>query len=290
MNKKILKSISTFVLIVFALCSVMQTSPSYAEDNTGTIKIFSEIKGIEIFVDEISQGRDAAVLNNIQAGSHYIKATKDGMNIFSELVNVSANQIATVLIKDTGQVKEKILSSKYKEQQDYKSKKIDILLSKGMQTVGSGYTTSTYFPGYYSIFGSGWTSTSSTAYETTDWKIIQGGVQQISDVQFANIVNDTNALKRYQEEVDANSNKYNIGAGVSIVGLLALLGGAATTGDTQIGLLTLGLVGCVFGLGFMSSEIPYSKHYASPSEAAKMAYEYNQGIKSKLGLPADFEP
>ncbi|MFH1577432.1 MAG: hypothetical protein ABID35_07805 [Candidatus Margulisiibacteriota bacterium] len=291
MHKKILKYISIFVLVVFAPCGLLHSVPAYAQSTTGAIKIFSEVKGIEIFLDERSQGQDMAELYGVAAGSHYVKAVKDGVTIFSELVNVAANGTTTILIKDTGQVKEKILSGKYKEQQEYKSKKIDILLSKGMQTVGTGYTYSTYFPGYYSIFGSGWTTTSSKAYETTDWKIVQGGVQELSDAQFAYLVNDTESMKKYQEQVDYNSAKFNIGGIVGLIGVLALAGGAATTGDTQIGLLTLGLLGCVFGLGFMTSaETLPAQHYISPSEAAKMAHDYNQALKAKLGLPEDYEP
>lgn len=103
-----------------------------------------------------------------------------------------------ILIKSAGQVQNKLLESKYQEQQEYKSRKIDILLSKGYQTVGSSTTFSDYYPGYYSIFGTGWTRSSSTTYETNDWKIIQGGVQEISDIQFAYLVNDTQTIEFLQ--------------------------------------------------------------------------------------------
>ena len=290
MQKKILRSVSIFVITVFAPCSLLVSGPAYAQNETGTIKIFSEVKGIEVFLDEKPQGQDRAELYGVGTGSHYVKAVKDGVTIFSELVNVAANATTTILIKDTGQVKAKLLGGKYEEQQEYKSKKLDILLSKSVQTVGTGTTYSSYFPGYYSIFGTGWTTSQSTAYETTDWKIVQGGVQQISDVQFARLVNDTNTLKKHQEEVDFYTTKFTIGAVVGLVGALSLIGGAVTTGDTQIGLLTLGIIGSVFGLGFMATESPPARHYVSPSEAAKMAYDYNQALKAKLGLPADYEP
>lgn len=118
MYKKILRPVSVFVLVVFAIGGLLGSGPSFAEGNTGTIKIFSEVKGIEIFLDEQPRGQDMAVLENVEMGSHYIKAVKDGVSVFSELVNVSANGTTTVLIKDTGQVKAKILSGKYNEQQE----------------------------------------------------------------------------------------------------------------------------------------------------------------------------
>ncbi|MBU0629577.1 MAG: hypothetical protein KKC80_01500 [Candidatus Margulisbacteria bacterium] len=288
MRKKRLPSI--FVLGFFLAGLFFQPGPAFAADNTGTIKIFSEVKGIEIFLDEKSQGQDMVELYGVDSGSHYLKATKDSLVIFSELVNVAPNATTTVLIKDTGQVKAKLLESKSKEQDEYKNKKLDILLSKSVHTVGKEYTTSMYFPGYYSVFGSGWSNMSSTAYETADWKIVQGGVQQISDVEFARLVNDGAALKIYEEKADFYTNKYNIGAVVGLIGVLSLAGGAFTTGDTQIGLLTLGLVGCVFGLGFMAEEAPPPQHLISAGEAAKQAYDYNRALKIKLGLPEDYEP
>src|SRR3989339_956623 len=160
MRKKRLLSI--FVLSFFLAGLFFQPQPAFAADNTGTIKIFSEVKGIEIFLDEKSQGQDMAELYGVEMGSHYVKAVKDGLVIFSELVNVAPNGTTTLLIKDTGQIKEKLLESKYKEQEEYKNKKLDILLSKSVHTVGSAYTGSTYFPGYYSILGSSWTNLSST--------------------------------------------------------------------------------------------------------------------------------
>lgn len=290
-NNKFLRPLAFFVVLAFTTCSLSAPSPAHAQSSTGVIKIFSEVKGIEIFLDERPQGQDMAELYGVEAGSHYVKAVKDGIIVFSELVNVPAGGTTTILIKDTGQVKQKLLGGKYKEQQEYKSKKLDILLSKGMQTVGTGYTYSTYFPGYYSVFGSGWTTMSSKAYETTDWKIVQGGVQEITDAKFAYLVNDTETMKKVQEEAEFYSNKFNIGGIVALIGLAAFVGAAATTDDTQIGLLTLGTIGCIFGYGFMvSAESPPTGHYISPSEAAKKAHDYNQKLKAELGLPEDYEP
>jgi hypothetical protein len=296
MHKKILRYISIFVLIVFSPCGLLQPGHSYAASNTGTIKIFSEVKGIEIFLDEKSQGQDMAVLNNVEMGSHYIKAAKDGVTIFSELVNVAANATTTVLIKDTGQVKQKIMESKYKEQQEYKSKKLDILLSKSIQTVGSGYTSSSYFPGYYSIWGSEWTNMSSTAYETTDWKIVQGGVQEISDAQFAALVNDKDTQERISQDWDNYNNTTTIGAWIGLLGVVMVLGGGAAAfsgsgaaADSGAVICAVGFIPAIVGLGMLSKNPP-SGHYVKPGTAAKQAYEYNQSLKKKLGLPETYEP
>ncbi|MFH1709746.1 MAG: hypothetical protein ABH860_01580 [bacterium] len=304
MQRKILKCISILILIVFTSCSLFQPGNSYAASNAGTLKIFSEVKDIELFIDEQPQGKDKAEINNVQVGSHYVKAVKDGTTVFSELITVSAGATTTILIKDTGQVKAKILGSKYKEQQEYKSKKLDILLSKSVQTVGSSYTTSDYFPGYYSIFGSEWTNSKSTAYETTDWKIIQGGVQQISDVDFAALVNDKEALKKSQEAWDTYNNNVLIFGIIGIVGLIitaigiSAMNSASETGlpaaesgsDSGAATAAVGIVAAVIGCGVCLSVKEPSGHLTSPGDAAKKASQYNQKIKADLGLPENYEP
>jgi len=292
MKRFILKYISGIVLVSFIFTCMMNPSPVLAQTNTGTIKIFSEVKGIEIFLDEKSQGQDMAVLKNVEMGSHYIKAVKNGVTIFSELVNVNANATTTVLIKDTGQVKEKILGSKYKEQQEYKNKKLDILLSKNYQTEGTANTYGNYFPGYYSIFGPTWTTTSSsTQYEVTDWKIIQGGVQEISDVQFASLVNDKDAQEKNSQAWD-NYNNTIIWAGVVfLVGLVgAIAGFAAPASDSAAAVGAVGIAAAVIGGGIVLSLKEPSGHLTTPGDAAKKAYQYNQKLKADLGLPENYEP
>ncbi len=291
MKRFILKYISCIVLVAFVSVCLINPSPVRAAANTGTLKIFSEVKGIDLFIDEQPQGKDKAEINDVQVGSHYVKAVKDGATIYSELITVAAGATTTILIKDTGQVKEKVLESKYKEQQEYKSKKIDILLSKGMQTVGTAYTSSNYFPGYYSIFGSGWTtSSSSTAYETTDWKIIQGGVQEISDVQFASLVNDSDALKVNKDAWDTYNNNVVIFGVIGLVGIVATVAGLGTAGDSGAAVAAVGIAAAVIGCGVCLGAKEPSGHLTSPGDAAKKAYEYNQGLKKQLGLPEDYEP
>jgi hypothetical protein len=290
MKRFILKYISCIVLTAFVFGCLIGPSSVHAASNTGTLKIFSEVKGIELFIDEQPQGQDKAEINDVQVGSHYVKAVKDGVTIYSELITVAEGVTTTILIKDSGQVKEKVLQSKYKEQQEYKSKKIDILLSKGMQTVGSSYTNSTYFPGYYSLFGSGWTTSSSTAYETTDWKIIQGGVQEISDVQFATLVNDSAALKSNNDAWDSyNSNVLVFGL-IGVGGILLTAAGLASAGDSGIAVAAVGIAAAAIGCGVCLSAKEPSGHLITPSDAAKKAYDYNQSLKKQLGLPEDYEP
>jgi hypothetical protein len=284
------------ILVVFTFSALTQSLSAYAATKTGTIKVFSEIKGIELFIDEKPMGQDTAEIKDIEIGSHYVKATKDGVDVFSELITVQADTTTTILIKDNGQFKQKLVASKYKESQEYKNKKLDIILSQNTQTVGTATTTYNNFPGYFSFLDYSTTNAQSTSYTTTDWKIIQGGVQEISDMQFAQLVNDKDTIARMNKAIEDSSDSANIGAIVALTGLvLAIAGGAAAieakpevdiTGAVIV--CTIGVVGTFVGLAMLSKE-PYLGHYVTPAQAAKQAHEYNQGLKKQLGLPEDFE-
>jgi len=291
-----LKMVARLLLLTFTCGCLAMPAPVHAAAATGTIKVFSEVKGIEIFVDEVSKGTDAIEIKGIEPGQHYVKAVKSGVVIYSELVTVTANVTSAILIKSSGQVQEKILESLSKEQQEYKQGKLDILLSKSYQTVGSSYTSSNYFPGYYSIYGSGWTTSSSTAYETTDWKIIKGGVQQISDAQFAQLVGDKDTQDRIAQDWEDYNNMTNMGAIIALVGVVMVLAGGFTlfssdtaAAETGAIICAVGFIPTIVGLGMLSKNPP-SGHYVNPGTAAKQAYDYNQALKKKLGLPETYEP
>ena len=292
MQKRILKYISLIILIAFTTCGVIQPGYSYAAGNTGTIKIFSEVKGIEIFVDEISKGTDVIEIKGLEPGQHYVKAIKSGVVIYSELITVTSNTTSAILIKSSGEVKAKILESLSKEQQEYKQSKLDILLSKNYQTVGTSYTYNNYYPGYYSIFGPDWTTTSSSMqYEVTDWKIIQGGVQEISDIQFATLVNDKDALTKNQQAWDKYNNTIIWAGVVGLVGICMAIAGfsAAPASDSSAAVAAVGIAAGVIGCGIVLSIQEPSGHLTTPSDAAKKAYEYNQKLKKQLGLPENYE-
>ncbi len=286
------KRIAFFVLFFF--------STNIFAASFSTLKVFSELSNVEIFVDEKHVGSNKAELNNLKPGTHYVKGIQNGVVVFSELISTPADIATTVLIKGNATPSsQKTLegSTQYKEQQEYKRRKLDILLSKNLQTSGTSYTYGDSFPGYYSIFNSSWTKSSSTTYEQTDWKIIQGGIQQISDLQFAKLVNDLDTLTYYEKKVQEIEDLYGIGAILALTGIVVTVVGfssalAAPTEDAAMGGIlaaTFGLVGSLIGLGMLSTNPP-TGHFVSPSKAALQAYEYNQGLKTELGLPENYEP
>jgi len=303
MKKSFKNFVCSLTMISFVSMCMMSSAPAFSAVKTGSVKIFSEIKGIEIYIDGKHQGTDMAELNNVEVGSHYLKVTKDGGNIYSKLITVRADTATTVLIENTGQAEPKSVAGKYKEEQEYKSKKLDILLTKQVNTYGSGYNS--YYPNYYSILGGyGWTNTSSVAYESVDFKIIQGGVQEISDTTFAKLTGDTElkaridrAWEKRQETVDAGNNWALGGAIAAGAALVVYLLAPVTkyvpnTLDTKSAAVVVGLMACtlVVVAAQMANQPAPSGHFILPGDAAKIAFNYNQKLKASLGLPESFEP
>jgi hypothetical protein len=297
MKKKILRSAAIIILMVFTVSAFIQPKFAYADVKTGSIKVFSEVKGVEIFVDDKSQGTDKAEIDDIEPGQHYVKALYNNAVIYSELITVNPGVSSAVLIKSSGETKQNIINSMYKEQQEYKSKKLDILLSQNVHTVGTAYTDYNNFPGYFSFLDYSTTNMSSTQYTTTDWKIIQGGVQQISDDQFAYLVNDTATISRIQADQEDIESGAVWGGVFALSGLVLAIAGIAAgvsaktdadmTGPAIIA--TIGIVGTCIGLALLSKS-PYMGHWVTPAVAAQQAHDYNQKIKLKLNLPENFEP
>jgi hypothetical protein len=167
-----------------------------------------------------------------------------------------------------------------------------------MSTTTKGY--SNLFPGYYGYWGTS-TSTASSV-ETSDWKIIQGGVKEISERTFASIV-ENNALA---QQIDMALKKESKSTGIAaIIAIPCIIVGTLVLTDyvgskpwmhkktpTHPKWEAIGL-GISIPVGIISYAIamkkPYSGHYTTPDNAAKDAREYNRKLKSKLGLPESYD-
>ncbi len=298
MKSKILRHVSFIILTVFTVSAFLQPSFAYADVKTGSIKIFSEVKGIQLFIDEKPFGTDTVEINDVPAGQHYVKATYNNAIIYSELITVNPGQVSAVLIKATGEAKQNIMNSMYKEQQEYKNKKLDIIVNQNTQTTGTTVTTFNRYPGFFSLMDTDVANSTSTTSTITDWKIIQGGVQEISDTEFASLVNDTDTQKRMSQDWDNYNSTTNWGGFIGLTGLIMVLVGgymafssksSSDTANSGAVICAVGVIPTVVGLGMLSKNPP-SGHYVTPAQAAKQAHDYNQNIKKTLGLPEDFEP
>jgi hypothetical protein len=270
----------------------------------GTIKIFTELSPVKVYLDEEFKGVDVKVLDSVQIGSHYVKVTKDEVIIYGELVNVSPGAVTTILIKNDKEVQTKVLDAKFKEQEEYKLKRIEILLSTNYSTETSGKSVSTYYPGYY--VGTVSTNTASNSQTTayTDWFIVQGGANRISDVEFAKLTNNTNALAKYEAD-KANLNKeiktINVATTVTTIMSLGFVTGGfvALKRDNLKGGAAFMVLAAIFLYPISAphndeknirANYKWQSHYMTAEEALRSAQKYNQELKKKLGLPENYEP
>jgi len=276
-----------------------QGNPS-SQKGTGTLNIFSEFTGVTVYLDDTRQGDDVKLINSIPAGNHYLKIIKDDVSIFGELIAINQGQTTTVLVKNDGQVAEKIMESKTKEREEYHANKIDVIFSTNSVSTTQG--ASTLFPGYYGYYG--YSSSVTNTTQIADFKIIQGGVKEIGDIGLANLVENTNVINRYAGINKSVQRQMNIGLGMFLGALL--IGGpvlvdilvdkpflhpdGTTAPDWEIGVATAGIVSGTIGYVLvMGADKKYPRHYYNVDEAAKDSQEYNRKLKEKLGLPENYD-
>ncbi len=266
----------------------------------GTLNIFSEFTGTAVYIDDIKQGDDIKTVNGIPAGNHYLKIMKDGVSIFGELVVINPGQTTTVLVKNSGQVAEKILESKSQEREEYQARKVDVIYTSNAVSTTQG--ASTLFPGYYGWYG--YSSSVTNTSQISDFKILQGGVKEIGDLGLANLVQNQQVINRYATINKSVTRQMNVGLGMFLGGLL--IGGpvlvdmlvekpflhpdGTTAPDWEIGVATAGIVSGTIGYALvMGADKKYPRHYYSVDEAAKDAQEHNRKLKEKLGLPESYD-
>jgi len=267
---------------------------------TGSVNIFSEFTGTSVYLNENKQGDDIKTINAVPAGNHYLKIMKDGVSIFGELITVTAGQTTTVLVKNDGQVAEKIMEGKVKEREEYQAKKIDVLFTTNAVSTTAG--SSTFFPGYYGYYG--YSNAVTNTQQVSDFKIIQGGVKEIGDMGLANAVSNTVILNRYAQINTSVAKQTSIGAivflGSLLVGIPLIVDMAGEKHflhkdtpvhpDWETGVLAGAIVtGTISYFLVMSADKKIPRHYYRVDEAATDAKKHNDKLKEKLGLPESYD-
>lgn len=282
----------SLVIIIFSFM------PSLLKAQKGTIKIFSEIKEVSVYLDEELKGVDMTKIDSVIAGSHYLKITKDNANIYNEIITIKPNEVNTILVKNTPDLQNKLLASKTDEIHQYKMGRLAVMLSTNYITETNSKSNSAYFPGYYAVLGGSKTNSVSVTSSVTDWFITKGGTNKISEETFSTITN----YQRYFEKVKAQKRQDRKSAGTGLLiafgGLGLIAGGIALLpkpweGSTDfqkilpIGMFSLSFISVMGGLGMQN---PFDGSYLTMDEVVNEAYVYNQNFKKKLGLPENFEP
>ena len=298
---------NNFLKIISFFALVIMLSPMSLSAQKGSIKIFSEIKGVEVYLDEVRQGVDIITLDSIAAGSHYLKVNKDNSTIYSELVTVNANVVTTVLIKASKEVEQKILATKYPQEEQYKARKVDVLINTQYVTETTGKTNSYYWPGYFSMVGTSNTNSQSVTYTTKDWFFAtESGRVKLGEYNFAKMSGNQALVDRIDKATKKAKRQSNILGGIGATMLFGgmIVGGVGVgdlvsknkymSNDAAAGCVAGGIVGFLLGAGVVgasrASLKSLNQHWMTIDEAIVQARQYNQRLKKQLGLPENYEP
>ena len=262
----------------------------------GTIKIFSELEDIHVFLDEDFIGIDVSTLDSVIIGSHYLKIVKDSIVIYGELVEVKENALTTVLIKDSKEVQDILLQDKVDVIKQYKDQRLDVLISTRYITETSTASKNEYYPGFFSSTGETTSNTTSETIAITDW-FITHGVNKISEKEFAIITNNQIKLDamelNYKTVKKKRTNKSLLAPvflAVGIYGCVKFLIPLIDEGLFELGPLILYLGG-IAGFAIIMTSMPqYQTQFYTIDEVRDDANAYNQNLKLDLGLPESYEP
>ncbi len=297
--KKLINSKTPLILILFLL-------PVLCYSQKGTVKVFSELKGINVYLDEVFQGSDNINIDSVTIGSHYLKVVKDNVIVYSELITVNQNAVTTAFIKDSEVVQNKLKNEKLKLEKDelesksdavkqYSEQHLDILVNTRYVTETNTSSESKYYPGYYSSTGKTASNSVSETKAYTNWFITQGA-RQISHSTFAQIIGEQKII----DDVAAQNKiikrkrviRNVIGTPILITGLVGggfFVAAVVTTNPWVLpGVIYLG--GGVTGIALLTDKPKYQSVYYGNDEAKEKIAIYNQNLKEELGLPVNYEP
>ena len=284
-------------ILLFVLLSV---SMLFAQAKTGTLKVFSELTGTVVYLDDNKQGIDVKVINSVPVGSHYLKVLLGTVSVYGDIVEIKDGITTTVLIKNTGQVQEKIMDGKVAEREEYNNSKIEVVFSTNSisQTTGR----SAMYPGYYGYYG--FSNSNTVTTQVADFKIIKGGVKEIGDISLATLAGNQNVLNR-NAAVNLRINKITTWGASMFLGSL-LIGGTLLAdmlvnkpflhpAGTEPSGFEDGVLAVCIGAGTIGylmldgAEKSRPRHYYSVNGANQDAQAYNKKLKERLGLPEGYD-
>ena len=280
--------------------------PVLSYSQKGTIKIFSELKDINVYLDEVFQGAEIITIDSVTIGSHYLKVVKDNVIVFGELITVNEKAVTTILVKDSEQVQNKLKNEKLKKEKEllesksdaikqYNEQHLDILVNTRYVTETNTASQSKYYPGYYSYSGKTESTTVSETKAYTDWFITQG-TKQISHETFALIIGEQQIIDNILAQNKIIKRKKvihnTLGTPIlisSFVGLGYFIV-ALTSSSPWLLPATWYVGGFMAGMMILVTQPHYNTISYSSDEAKEKIYIYNQNLKKALELPANYEP
>jgi|GEM_PF-835928 len=121
--------------------------------------------------------------------------------------------------------------------------------------------------------------------EITEWYIYKGGIRELSDADFLELIGDRQMYDYVVSQEQQKGRVRTIGNVLIISGTVIMVGGAAmSAGEATV---TGGALGMVTGF-FLNAFYASPQHYIQPDYAQQKIDEYNIALKRKLGLPLNY--
>jgi hypothetical protein len=98
---KTIKPISISILISIFLTAVMWGSgwgEEVLKEKAGTLKVFSKHNDFKFYLDNELIGEAPLTLENVQAGTHLLKAAVDDAAIYEEIITIKEDEVTTLFI------------------------------------------------------------------------------------------------------------------------------------------------------------------------------------------------
>lgn len=177
---------------------------------------------------------------------------------------------------------------------NYRRNKLEIVTKQRMIDIRRSYSstdinTSTYtYEAYSQTYGNISTQSLSQAEakEVTEWYILKGGLRELSDLEFLELVGDRSELDRARDLDNRKAGMRLIGNAAIGLGALAMVAGAGFSAGQQV--ITGGALTMVTGF-FITAFNLSPRHYIQTDYAQEKIDEYNIALKKKLNLPLTYE-
>ncbi len=185
----------------------------------------------------------------------------------------------------------------YEKKLEYRRKKVEVLVRTAYVGETSNYLSSDtsnwqyaatpegYSYGYSSMYGT--TGGRSSFRPVSDWVIVRGGIRELSDIEFLDIVGDREKAAEVQKIIDDKNRMAMWAIGCGVVGIAAVIGASSLTpvNSSQFGIGSALILGGIV-LGYLYAP---QRHYLPPDYVQEGADKYNIKLKKDLGLPVETE-
>lgn len=176
----------------------------------------------------------------------------------------------------------------------YRRDKLNLIVKSRQVQENRSYSTTdissyTYsYEAYSQTYGNIATSAlqRSEAKEISDWYVYKGGIRELSDTEFLELVGDRAEAARVRDQDERKAGMRLIGNIAIGAGAVTMIAGAGFSAGQPV--ITGGALTMVTGF-FVSAFNLSPHHYIQPDYAQEKIDGYNVALKKKLNLPLTYE-